>query len=62
MKQETKQALYGIVKRIDDKLRYEHDVLNLISSLWNVYQKPSTSEDSRYKILGDEIDTALFHE
>ena len=60
MKQETKQALYGIVKRIDDKLRYEHDVLNLISSLWNVYQKPSTSEDSRYKILGDEIDKHYF--
>lgn len=60
MKQETKQSLYGIVKRIDDKLRYEHDVLSLISSLWNVYQKPSTGEDSRYKILGDEIDKHYF--
>lgn len=60
MKQETKQVLYGIVKRIDNQLRYEHDVLNLISSLWNVYQKPSTGEDSRYKILGDEIDKHYF--
>lgn len=60
MKQEARQAIYGIVKRIDDQLRYEHDVLNLISSLWNVYQSPSTGEDSRYKILGDEIDKHYF--
>lgn len=33
MKQEARQAIYGIVKCIDDQLRYEHDVLNLISSL-----------------------------
>ena len=60
MRQETQQALYEIVKRIDDQLRYDHDVLSLISSLWNVYQKPSTGEDSRYKILGDEIDKHYF--
>ena len=60
MKQEARQAIYGIVKCIDDQLRYEHDVLNLISSLWNVYQNPSTGEDSRYKILGDEIDKHYF--
>lgn len=30
MKQDARQAIYGIVKRIDDQLRYEHDVLNLI--------------------------------
>lgn len=60
MKQEARQAIYGIVKRIDDQLRYEHDVLNLISSLWNVYQSPSTGEDSRYSILGDEIDKHYF--
>lgn len=60
MKQECKQAIYEIIKRIDDQLRYEHDVLNLISSLWNVYQRTSTGEDSRYKILGDEIDKHYF--
>ena len=60
MKQDARQAIYGIVKRIDDQLRYEHDVLNLISSLWNVYQSSSTGEDSRYKILGDEIDKHYF--
>ena len=60
MKQETKQALYVIVKRIDDQLRYDHDVLSLISSLWNVYQMSSTGDDSRYQILGDEIDKHYF--
>lgn len=55
MKQESKQCLYKIVKRIDDSLRFDEDVMNLISSLWNVYQKPATGEDSRYSILGDEI-------
>lgn len=60
MKQESKQAIYEIIKRIDDQLRYEHDVLSLISSLWNVYQKSSIGEDSRYNILGDEIDKHYF--
>ena len=60
MKQESKQAIYEIIKRIDDQLRYEHDVLSLISSLWNVYQISSTGEDSRYNILGDEIDKHYF--
>lgn len=55
MKQESKQCLYKIVKRIDDCLRFDEDVMNLISSLWNVYQKTATGEDSRYSILGDEI-------
>lgn len=58
MKQKSKQAI--IIKRIDDQLRFEHDVLSLISSLWNVYQRNSTGEDSRYNILGDEIDKHYF--
>lgn len=60
MKPDTKQALYEIVKHIDDQLRYDHDVLSLISSLWNVYQMSSTGDDSRYQILGDEIDKHYF--
>lgn len=60
MKQKSKQAIYEIIKRIDDQLRFEHDVLSLISSLWNVYQRNSTGEDSRYNILGDEIDKHYF--
>ena len=35
-------------------------MLSLISSLWNIYQKPSTGEDSRYTILGDEIEKHYF--
>ena len=60
MKAENKQSLYEIVKRIDNKFRYDYDVLSLISSLWNIYQKPSTGEDSRYTILGDEIEKHYF--
>ena len=60
MKQKSKKAIYEIIKRIDDQLRFEHDVLSLISSLWNVYQRNSTGEDSRYNILGDEIDKHYF--
>ena len=60
MKQEARQAIYVIVKRIDDQLRYEHDLLNLISSLWNVYQWHSTGEDSRDTDLGDEVDKHYF--
>lgn len=60
MKTEIKRRLYEVVKQIDDVLRYNHDVLNLISSIWDVYQKPSTGEDHRYSVLGDEIDKHYF--
>ena len=48
MKQDARQTIYGIVKRIDDQLRYEHDVLNLISSLWNVYLDTPPTENYLY--------------
>lgn len=32
----------------------------MISSIWDVYQKPSTGEDHRYSVLGDEIDKHYF--
>lgn len=60
MKIETKKSLYEIVKQLDETLRFEHDVLNLISSIWDVYQKSVTGEDNRYKVLGDEIDKHYF--
>ena len=60
MKIETKKSLYEIVKQLDETLRFEHDVLNLISSIWDVYQKSATGEDNRYKVLGDEIDKHYF--
>lgn len=60
MKTEIKRRLYEVVKQIDDVLRYNHDVLNLISSIWDVYQKPSTGEDHRYSVLGEEIDKHYF--
>ena len=33
---------------MDDQLRYEHDVLNLISSLWNVYLDTPPTENYLY--------------
>lgn len=60
MKTEIKRRLYEVVKQIDDVLRYNHDILNLISSIWDVYHKPSTGEDHRYRVLGDEIDKHYF--
>lgn len=60
MKVEIKRKLYEVIKQIDDVLRFNHDVLNLISSIWDVYQKPSTGEDHRYRVLGDEIDKHYF--
>lgn len=60
MNAETKRKLYEIIKRMDDELRFNHDVLTLISSIWNVYQMPATGEDRRYSVLGDEIDKHYF--
>ena len=47
-KQDARKTIYGIVKCIDDQLRYEHDVLNLISSLWNVYLDTPPTENYLY--------------
>lgn len=56
MKDETKKSLYEFIKKADSILRKESTLLDIISSLWNVYQQPSTGDDHRYKILGDEIE------
>lgn len=37
-------------------IRFNSDLMNDLSELWNVYQKVSTGEDKRYQILGDEIE------
>lgn len=60
MKEEIKRKLYEFVKRLDNNLRYDREVLDLISSIWDVYQKPSTGEDRRYGNLGDEINKHYF--
>lgn len=60
MRAETKRKLYEIIKLVDDELRFNNDVLTLISSIWNVYQRSATGEDKRYRVLGDEIDKHYF--
>ena len=47
--------LYSIAIEEVQKVRYDNDFMNILSSLWNVYERPSTGEDSRYTVLGDEI-------
>lgn len=56
MKDETKKGLYEFIKKADSILSNDKALLDIISPLWNVYQLPSTGDDYRYKILGDEIE------
>ena len=34
----------------------DNDLMNILSSIWDVYQRNATGEDGRYKVLGDEIE------
>lgn len=55
--QNSKQDIYKIMKTdLFPHIRYNIDIMNIISSVWDVYSRPSTGEDSRYQKLGDEID------
>lgn len=56
MKAENKNKLYEFIKEADRRLQGNPRLLDVISSLWNVYQRPSTGDDYRYKKLGDEIE------
>lgn len=56
MKEETKKGLYEFIKKADRILSNDKALLDIISPLWNIYQQPSTGEDDRYKVLGDEIE------
>lgn len=58
---DLKSKIYNIIKSdVLQKIRFEGtDLMNVISSIWNVYQRPAT-EDSRYRNLGDEIDKHYF--
>ena len=47
--------LYTIAIEMVQKVRFEKDFMNILSLLWNVYEKESTGEDPRYSVLGDEI-------
>lgn len=60
MNSELIKELYNFIKKADQILNGDMALLDLISSVWDVYQKPSTGEDYRYKVLGDEINKHYF--
>lgn len=60
MNSELIKELYNFIKKADQFLNGDMALLDLISSVWDVYQKPSTGEDYRYKVLGDEINKHYF--
>ena len=48
--------IYPLLRTLVHAIRFNSDLMNDLSELWNVYQKVSTGEDKRYQILGDEIE------
>ena len=50
------KEIYPLCRTLVHEIRYNTDLMNDLSELWDVYQKSSTGEDKRYKILGDEIE------
>lgn len=60
MDSNLKNELYTFIKKADQILNGDIAILDLISTIWDIYQKPSTGEDHRYRILGDEINKHYF--
>ena len=57
MTSELRRNIYELVKTdVLPKMRYDSSMMNVLSSVWNVYDAKSTGEDPRYKVLGDEIE------
>ena len=57
MTEELRQKIYELLKaRVLPIVRYDNDLMNVLSAIWNVYQQKSTGDDYRYKVLGDEIE------
>lgn len=54
---ELQHKIYDLLKAYAlPKLRYDNDLMNVLSGIWDVYQRKATGEDYRYKVLGDEIE------
>lgn len=51
-----RNEIYPEVRNLVRLVKNEPDFMNVLSELWNVYDRPSTGEDFRYKKLGDEIE------
>ena len=57
MTKDLRRDIYNLLKtRVLPIVRYDNDLMNVLSAIWNVYQQNSTGEDYRYKVLGDEIE------
>ena len=57
MTAELQHKIYDLLKTyVLPKVRYDNDLMNILSLIWDVYQLKATGEDLRYKVLGDEIE------
>lgn len=57
MTKELQHKIYDLLKSLVlPEVRYNNDLMNILSSIWDVYQRAATGEDYRYKVLGDEIE------
>lgn len=45
--QTLREAIYTYSKQLAEEVKYESEFINLLSSLWDVYNKPRR-EDSRF--------------
>ena len=50
-----RDGIYEKLKLIVSDTKYDHEFMNLLSSLWDVYNKPRIA-DERFSNLGDEIE------
>lgn len=54
---ELRKKIFELLKaEVLPKVRYNNELLSILSTIWDVYQKSSTGVDPRYKVLGDEIE------
>ena len=56
MKRETVSELQQVVINLVEANKDKTEFMDILSTLWDVYHKPSTGEDVRYHNLGDEIE------
>lgn len=52
---EQRDNLYNIAITEVQKIRFSPDFMNILSYIWHVYEQDATGEDSRFSVLGDEI-------
>lgn len=52
---EQRDNLYNIAITEVQKIRFSSDFMNILSSIWHVYEQDATGEDDRFSVLGDEI-------